>query len=262
VEEALIFSPEHILARKEFYRLFTSGFIHANWFHLGMNMYTLFMFGRLIELNYGEASLTLIYLSSIIGGSLLSLFIHRHHDYRAYGASGGVCGVLFAYIFLFPGTSLMMLPLPVAIPSWLYAILFIVGSAYGLWRQGHPAGSGTTRPGPNIGHDAQIGGAIIGLLVTTALYPEIVPPSRYLYITILGLSVIVFLVLALNPLGLPLSSFIEMSPRRSSRDRPPRHAPPPAFDLDAILDKISRSGLESLTKEEHEFLKRASTKPK
>jgi membrane associated rhomboid family serine protease len=252
IEEALIFSPELILARKDYHRMLTSGFIHANWFHLGMNMYTLFVFGQSIELNYGAASLGLIYLSSIIGGSLLSLLIHRHHDYRAYGASGGVCGVLFAYIFLFPGAEIMMFPLPIGIPSWIYAVAFMLASFYGMKVQRD-----------NIGHDAHLGGAVIGLLITTVLYPQIVRLSTGLYFTILGLSIAIFLYLVLSPLFLPGRGIVNPLRRLDKMARrAPVPKPPPSFEMDAILDKISRTGIDSLTREEHEFLLRASGKAK
>ena len=93
--DRLMFVPREILAGKQYERLLTSGFIHGDWRHLAFNAITLLAFGRNIEANYGIKTLLLVYFSSILGGSLLSLFIHRHHDYRALGASGGVCGVLF-----------------------------------------------------------------------------------------------------------------------------------------------------------------------
>jgi hypothetical protein len=90
-EEKYIFNPEAILAGKDYHRLVTSGFLHAGWSHLLMNMLSLYFFGPPLEYWLGKAQLLLIYFGAIIGGNLLSLYIHRHHDYRAYGASGGVC---------------------------------------------------------------------------------------------------------------------------------------------------------------------------
>src|ERR1051326_3787848 len=89
-EERLLFRPESILAGKEYYRLLSCAFIHSGWAHLLLNMYTLYGFGSAVERMFGPRDFLLIYFSSVLGGSLLSLYLHRHHEYAAYGASGGV----------------------------------------------------------------------------------------------------------------------------------------------------------------------------
>lgn len=174
---SLMFSPVHVLRYKQYHRMVTSAFIHADWLHFFFNMFTLYSFGSGIELIFGPHVFLLIYFSSIIGGSLLSLYLHRHHDYRALGASGGVCGVIFASIFLLPGGAVMIFPLPIPIPSWLYAILFIVVSFFGM--RSHAG---------NIGHDAHLGGALVGLLVATVLHPEIIRESPVLYAAVVVIS--------------------------------------------------------------------------
>ena len=78
-----IFNPYAILRHKEYERMLTSGLIHADWWHFGFNAFSFYSFGQNIEIVYGWASLLFIYVSSILGGSLLSLIIHRNHDYRA-----------------------------------------------------------------------------------------------------------------------------------------------------------------------------------
>src|SRR5579864_2287197 len=155
--EKFIFSPTEILACKQYYRLFTAAFLHADFNHLLTNMLTLYLFGSVMEVFVGSGEFLLIYFASIVGGSLLSLWLHRNHEYRSYGASGGVCGVVFSYIALRPtGTILAHLFIPM--PAWAYGILFLVGSYIAL-----------KRGRDNIGHDAHIGGAIIGLWTTGAL---------------------------------------------------------------------------------------------
>ena len=62
-----------------------------------------------------------------IAGGFLALAVKwKEPDYAALGASGAVSGIIFASIFLLPGGSIMILPVPVPIPSWVYAILFVV----------------------------------------------------------------------------------------------------------------------------------------
>lgn len=245
--EKHLFSVREILAEKQFHRLFTSALLHADWNHLLLNMVSLFLFGRGIEMLLGFKWFLVIYLAAVLGGSALSLLIHRHHEYKAYGASGGVCGLIFSYIFLFPGGGVVLFPLPVPIPAWLYAILFFVGSVVAFKRQAD-----------NIGHDAHLGGAIIGMWTTALLEPGIIRLHPKLFLAISALSVLLFVYLVKNPLFLPLSSFLPAWPKvkRGNQTQPRDETP----ELDTVLEKISRSGINSLTAKESALLKSASEK--
>ena len=186
--EKFLFEPARIVRRGEYYRLITSGFLHANWAHLFFNMFSLYSFGGVIESRFGVPAFLAIYFSSILGGNLLSLFLHRSHEYRALGASGGVCGIIFASIFLVPGSGVYVFPLPMPIPAHVFAILFILISFFGVrGRRG------------NIGHDAHLGGAIIGLAVTTILHPEIVSDNFMLWIIVMSLALVLFMYLYKKP---------------------------------------------------------------
>lgn len=246
VESRLIFWPEAILGGRQYYRLITAGFLHADGWHLMMNMMTLYLFGSVIGFVFGGWQLLLIYFAGIVGGNLLSLAIHRFHDYRAYGASGGVCGVMFAYIILFPGQNISPGFIPVEIPSWLYAALFLIASFIAMRRQKD-----------NIGHDAHIGGALIGFFTAAALHPSAARTSPILFTSIAAASVALFLYLSKNPLMLPSAGFtFSFSKKQSSR---------PSYlqrerDIDAALQKISEQGIHSLTKEERALLDSTSEK--
>jgi membrane associated rhomboid family serine protease len=247
--QRFIFWPEAILREKQGYRLITAGFLHLNWFHLLGNMYSLYAFGKSMEMYIGPVPLLTIYFSSIIGGDLLSLFLHRHHDYRALGASGGVCGVIFASIFLL-GNDVVLLFLPIPIPAWLYAIAYLLFSFYGI-RAGKD----------NVGHDAHLGGAIIGLAVATAFYPKIVTQHPVLYSAVMGLSIVMLLYILKNPLFLPWQVFVSLSPahRRPAKPSKPALTPEEQDEqVDGILDKLSRSGMGSLTRAEQEILREAA----
>lgn len=247
--EKHLFSVREILAEKQYHRLFTSALLHADWNHLLLNMVTLFLFGRGIESLLGVRQFLLVYLAAVLGGGALSLWIHRHHEYKAYGASGGVCGLIFSYIFLFPGGSIVLFPLPVPVPAWLYAILFFVGSILALKRQAD-----------NIGHDAHLGGAIIGLWTTAALEPGIVRLHPKLFLAISALSVLFFVYLVKNPLFLSLSSFLPAWPRPKVKPHKQPQSQDETLELDVILEKISRSGIDSLSREEKALLNSTSEK--
>jgi len=228
--------------------LFSCGFLHLNWLHLLLNMFSLYSVGVAVELDAGIPTFLIIYLGSIVGGSLLSLYLHRnHHSYLALGASGGVCGIIFSFIFLFPGARMGFFFIP--LPGWLYAILFILISFFGL----------RNRLG-NIGHDAHLGGAIIGLLITTALRPSIVVQSPIVYAVVMGLSVVLFIHLYRNPLFMPgLNPFSPTYWRRKRAEAQARRLAKQEWEdketMDRLLTKISRSGMESLTASEMRRLK-------
>jgi membrane associated rhomboid family serine protease len=253
--ERYIFSPAYILGGRQYYRLLSSGFLHLNGWHLLFNMMSLYSVGAAIEvslgLGLGQIMLFAVFLGSIVGGSLLSLLLHRNDSgYRALGASGGVCGVIFAFVFLFPGTwmSFMFIPMP----SWLYAILFVLVSFVALRNQFG-----------RIGHDAHLGGAIVGLLITTVLYPAIVVWQPVLYAVVMGLSVLLFIDLYRNPFYLPgHNPFRPAYWRKKMSDAQARRQARQELDdqqtLDRLLSKISRSGMESLTALEKRKLKAIS----
>ena len=151
-----------------------------------------------------------IYFAAIVGGNLLSLLVHRHHDYRSYGASGGVSGIILAHIFLFPGGSIAFFPIPVGIPFWLYAIGFLAASFFGMKKQ---IG--------NIGHDAHLGGALVGMYTAAALHPGIIAASPKLFAAISAGTILLFLYLAKNPLFLPAGGIASSKFARPARRRRP-----------------------------------------
>jgi membrane associated rhomboid family serine protease len=246
VEEKYIFRPENILAGREYYRLVTSAFLHSGWSHLLWNMVGLYVFGRMLEWSLGRVDLLVIYFGAVVGGSLLSLYVHRHHEYQAYGASGGVCGIIFAYLLLFPGAGIRLY-LAVPIPGWLYAIGFMVGSFFAM-----------KQAKDNIGHDAHLGGAIVGLLVAAALHPEAARDNWKIFLLVLVPAVLLLAYLWFNPLFLPLLAFsgrlLKPGPRSSKL---PAHKQED-MEVDALLAKIAQDGLDSLTAEERAFLERVS----
>src|SRR5260221_3419617 len=250
VEEKYIFNPESILAWKEYYRLVTSGFLHAGWNHLILNMLSLYWFGGPLEMAFGKANFLLVYFGAIVGGNLLSLYIHRHHDYLAYGASGGACGVLFAYILMFPGQSLRVWPIPFWIPGWLYGIGFMFLSFFAM--KANNKG--------NIGHDAHLGGAIVGFLIAAALHPQIITYNPWVFLGILVTSVLMLIYLWVNPMFLPaFAIFSERITTRNRSSRRPKHRGE-NLEIDSILDKIANKGMDSLTPEEKRTLSEVSGK--
>ncbi|MHC4156151.1 MAG: rhomboid family intramembrane serine protease [Planctomycetota bacterium] len=249
-----IFNPEHILKDKQYYRLVSSGFLHADWMHLLFNMYSLYSFGSVIEDVFGPLTFLAIYFASVLGGSAVSLYLHRKHDYNALGASGGVCGIIFACIFLVPGSSVRILLLPINIPAYIYAILFMGISYFGIR---HKIG--------NIGHDAHLGGAIIGLLTTTVLHPWIVRQNPVLYAVVMSLAVVLFVLVYVHSLDLHEKRSLGLARLRVKitevrQEREQENQQKDDATVERLLQKISESGIKSLTRRERKKLREISRK--
>ena len=80
------------VARGEWWRIFTSAFIHLTPIHLAFNMYVLYLYGQIAERMYGRIEFVTIYLLCAAGGSVLTILVDP--DQSAAGASGAIFGVV------------------------------------------------------------------------------------------------------------------------------------------------------------------------
>jgi membrane associated rhomboid family serine protease len=85
------------VANGEWYRLFTVGLLHASWWHIGFNMYALWVLGPSIEAAFGRWRYLTIYVASLLGGSTASLLFNSPRI-AAIGASGAIFGLFGATI--------------------------------------------------------------------------------------------------------------------------------------------------------------------
>jgi membrane associated rhomboid family serine protease len=95
IDRGALFGPA-IAHGHEYWRLVTSGFLHAGLFHIGLNMLFLFFLGSLLEPAIGRARFLTIYFVSLLGGSLGALLLTP--DALTVGASGACFGILGAAI--------------------------------------------------------------------------------------------------------------------------------------------------------------------
>ena len=245
--ESYKFNVDKILIRKDYVRLVSSGFLHADWMHLIFNMVSLFLFSSLLENEIGPILFLIIYFMSLIGGNLFALYIHRNHgDYSAIGASGAVSGVIFASIALYPGIGISFILLPISIPSWIYGILFIAYSIYGIK---------TKRD--NIGHEAHLGGAIIGLITALVIQPSIIT-SNYVTISLIIIPTLVFLYLIITKPHILMTNDFNFKKKNPSLTFEQKHNTKKINkqkELDKLLDKINKKGIDKLSKKEKQRLK-------
>ena len=166
-------SPTRIVHQRQYYRIFTHAFLHADYFHLGINMLVLYSFGTFIEQKFfileqeglifsGSFFYLLLYLGSIAVASISTVTRYRNNeDYSAVGASGAVSAVVFAYIFFAPLNKIYFyLVLP--IPGILFGVLYLVYSSY-MGRRNRD----------NINHSAHFWGAVAGFLFPVLLEPAL-----------------------------------------------------------------------------------------
>ena len=165
--DRLILWPPAIARQRQYDRLVTHGFIHADFQHLLFNMITLYFFGRAVEgwfLPYiGATGFVLFYLSAIVVAILPTYLRHRHDSrYRSLGASGAVSAVLFAFILVQPWSLIIVFVVPV--PAIVYGVLYV---GYSIWmdRHGHD----------NVNHSAHLWGAGYGVLFTLMMEPAVGP---------------------------------------------------------------------------------------
>jgi len=163
VMDDLIFYPPAVSQQKQWWRFVTCGFIHADYAHLFFNMYSLYMFGGLVETQFGYAFgsngkwlYLLMYLSSLFFCLLPTYNKNKNnYHYQSLGASGAVSAVVFAFIFLDPLQRLGPIGLGerFMIPGVVFGVLYLVISSY-LDKKGKG----------NINHSAHIWGALYGIV--------------------------------------------------------------------------------------------------
>jgi membrane associated rhomboid family serine protease len=157
--------------RGQYYRFITSGFIHADFWHLFFNLFTLYNFGGYIEtvLEYkfgpeiGKAAYLIFYILGIIVSDIPSYIKHRGNpNYNSLGASGAVSAVVFGAILFFPTAQLLVFFIPM--PAFIYAILYLWYTYYEM-RRGMSF----------VNHSAHWWGAMFGIIVMVGFFPNVVP---------------------------------------------------------------------------------------
>ena len=232
----------NVLATFEIWRFVTAAFTHVDFWHLFFNMFGLYMFGSLSASVLGWKRFLALYLVSGVAGNLLWFVFNMNSVFLLLGASGAVVGVIMATAMMMPNIQVLLLFFPVPVKLKTMAIVYIILEV--IQQQTMPS---------NIAYLAHIGGFIGG----------------FLFMEMWAAEVVVW-----HPLGALFGKRSVSFPRpedqgEAAPSKPPRGWTVSAYDsytkgnavsraeLDRLLDKISRSGINSLSESEMETLRKA-----
>lgn len=212
-------------------------FVHGGPIHLAVNSLMLFIFGPAVEERMGSPAFARYYLFCGLGGAFLSLALWSIWPTMGpiIGASGAIFGVSLAFALYWPNEPIFIFPFPVPIKAkWL-----IIGLAtFDLWMQIMPGRDGVARL-------AHLGGLLFGFLYLKGL-PYIAARTAA----------------AAEKKKEAVRVLVHPSASSEHEDRrlitPPAQSRSPSADdvddVDRVLEKISRSGMASLTPEERRIL--------
>ncbi len=162
-----LFDPYQIIHRKQYYRMFSHGLLHADWMHLIVNMFVLYSFGQNLMYYFSvylhvpvNILFPAFYILALPVSSIASLRKHKDNiHYNAVGASGAVSAVVFGSIFFDPWNLLYFFGV-IPIPGILFGVGYLIYS-YRMSKRGMD----------NIGHDAHFWGALFGVSFPLLLNP-------------------------------------------------------------------------------------------
>ncbi len=219
---------DHLFPVFLIWQIFTYMFLHGGVLHLAFNMFLLWMFGRELESLWGEKAFLRYYLICGVGAGVVTYFFTLGSSVITIGASGAVFGVLVAYAVIYPEqliTLLLFFIIPITLKAKHLVMIFAgIELLHCI--------SGTN---DGVGHFAHVGGAAVG----------------YLYLKMWRKA-----------------SFYDVGSRENLLSRftePFRRwkqyrAEVLEKEVDRILGKISKQGIESLTRREKIILRRRSRK--
>ena len=232
------FKVEKLQYNREYFRLITSGFLHINWIHLLVNMFVLYSFGSGIEAATGAFPFLTIYFTSLIGGNLLALLLHKHQSrYSSVGASGAISGLVFATIALFPQMKILF------IPGWIFGVVYVLYTLYAIRSQRQ-----------DVGHAAHLGGGLVGMFFSLMLFPNTLVSNWLPIVCIFVPAIALILIMVYKPEWI-LVNKNDVRRSLSYEDNYNINKRTSQSEIDKILEKVHARGIKSLSKKEKELLK-------
>jgi membrane associated rhomboid family serine protease len=169
VYHQFILNPYQVKHQQQWYRLLTSGFMHADFLHLFVNMFVVYSFGNVVEYYYaaafgaaGKWIYIALYLTAIVAANASTQFKYQNSSYyNSLGASGAVSAVVFASILFAPYNKIYLYGI-IGLPGIILGAAYLAYSYYMAKRQSD-----------NTNHEAHFYGAIYGIVFTLVLKPKV-----------------------------------------------------------------------------------------
>lgn len=172
---AFILHPVSVVHDRQIYRLFTADLVNADWLHLILNEFMLYVFCSDLEENlrtrsvHGTADFIMIYALSLCTSAGIITWRHRHDsNYSTTGTSGSIMGCMFSFMLLAPNYIVYHLPHNIPVKNVFAGLLYIVLLII----------VGRRSKNSSINHEIHFWGAIGGLAGTIVLFPEILQGIR------------------------------------------------------------------------------------
>ena len=262
----------HFFLASEFhiYQFITYMFLHGGFTHILFNMYALWMFGSVIERVWGSKKFLFYYICCGVGAGftqeLVQYITYSMEDIAAYqyvnaggvqmttdayinlwttiGASGAVYGILLAFGMIFPNERLFIIPFPFPIKAKWLIVGYIAIELF----------SAMSGPGDGVAHMAHLGGMLFGFLLIR--YWQKHPDSSAGFGRSRGQEFFDNLKRKYDARQTQQHMNAEHTsdPRRETDEEYNARQRKNQEEVDAILDKIRKSGYDSLTKEEKKKL--------
>ncbi len=238
IHTLLAMDPGQFMARP--WGAFTYLFVHSGFLHLATNMLWFYLLGTAVETRLGSRTFILFYIYCGVGAALVSLLLNVVTPVGPMiGASGAVFGVSVAFAMLWPEAEMLVFPIPVPIKA---RTLVLAAAVIEVVAAQIPSMSG-------VAHEAHLGGMFAGWL-----FFKIQAFSRHRPVPAFReqpeRAVMVQQTAASREAERPAAPSRPLTPRSGSD--------PVAIEVDRVLDKISATGIESLTAEERRFLDEVS----
>ncbi len=253
---ALGFDAQHVST--SWWTVVTYMFVHGGFWHLALNMYTLFLFGPRVEHAWSPGEFTRYYVLCGLGGWFFHLLFSR--DALLIGASAAVLGVMLAYAMRWPNDEVYLFGVVPLKVKWLVAMLVAVNLISGIAGGGGDQGSG-------VAYLAHIGGLATGWIYLRSSSSAGIDRLRQRISQVPDVPdetprAIPRSLPRTREKGNEIDDIISRSNAATARrplGAPPQHSVRRDIsELNLVLDKISQEGLESLTSDERRLLEEMS----
>jgi membrane associated rhomboid family serine protease len=234
------------------YQYVTYMFMHGGWWHLFFNMWSLMIFGNAVEHQLGTGRFVWYYLMCGIGAALINQFctmLGVIPPSLLVGASGAIYGVMAAAAYFFPTAKLFIIPIPFPIKAKWLIVGYIAIELF----------SALQSSGDGVAHMAHLGGMLFGFLLIR--YWQKHPGSSQSFGRSKGMEFFENMKRRFDERQQKSNMHAEPTGRRETDAEYNARKRQNQEEIDAILDKIRRSGYDSLTKEEKQKLFDQSRNP-